>query len=1137
MFHSLPGVSRRRLFAMRISITVGGALLVAGASVCANSQTVSVNPQNSGLNVGSVNVCPGSQTTPAPCSETATLTFQFTSGGSIGVPAVLTQGAANLDFTDAGTGTCTTNGTGHIYNNNDTCTVNVIFKPRVPGARYGAAELLDTSGNLLATGYVQGTGVGPLVTFANSTSGGYLPSRQSNLGSGSIAPNCVAVDASGNLFITDGNDVKEILAVNGSIPASPTIRILATGFSGPYCVAVGGSGNVFVADRGADSAKEIVAAGGYATVKTLASGLGGPNGVAVDGSGNVFVADWDNSTVKEILAAGGYTTVKNLVGGSFQYADYVSVDGNGNVFVADFGNGAVKEIMASGGYTTVKTLQSGLSDVSSVAVDASGNLFVTLWGEGIVEEIVAAGGYTTIHALSSGYTYLNSVAVDASGNVFVPDGAHSRVVQLNYADPPSLTFAKTAVGGESSDSPQTVTVANIGNFGLAFSPPATGTNPTITTGFTLDSSSTCPQLTTSSAEFTLASGASCTYAVNFKPLSAEAYSGSLMLTNDTLNAAAPGYATQTVPFSGTGIAVTPAVSLSTTSLAFGSIAAGASSASQSVTLTNSGDLPLLVGSITLTGANASSFVFANSCGSALAAGASCIIHGHFAPTTTGAMTAAVTITDNAAGSPQSIALSGTGVVGSPAVSLSAASLSYGTQAVGATSAPQTVNLTNTGNGTLTISSIAVTGAGGPSFGFANSCGTTLAAGASCIIHGHFEPTTTGALTAAVTITDNAAGSPQTIALSGTGVVGSRGVSLSAASLSYGTVSVGGTSLSQSVTLTNTGDLPLLVGSIAVTGANASSFVFASSCGTTLAAGANCVIHGHFAPTSTGALSAAVTITDNAAGSPQSVALTGTGTTSTTVSLSATSVAFGNELAGSLSASQSVTLRNTSSSTVTISSIAVTGANASSFVFASSCGSIMAVGANCTIHGHFAPTAAGAVTAAVTITDNATGSPQSIALTGTGTVSLSATSLSFGNQAVGTSSASQSVTLTNTGSATLRINSITVTGTDASAFVFANSCGTSLAAGANCTIHGHFAPTTTGAVTAAITISDTTTNSLQSIALTGTGVTPATVSLSTASLSFGSMLLGELSNKQYVYLTNTGGTPLVIGGHDTNAQQF
>jgi hypothetical protein len=77
-------------------------------------------------------------------------------------------------------------------------------------------------------------------------------------------------------------------------------------------------------------------------------------------------------------------------------------------------------------------------------------------------------------------------------------------------------------------------------------------------------------------------------------------------------------------------------------------------------------------------------------------------------------------------------------------------------------------MTNTGSATLTIASIAVTGADASSFVFANTCGSSLAVGANCTIHGHFAPTTTGALTAAVTITDSAAGSPQSIALSGTG---------------------------------------------------------------------------------------------------------------------------------------------------------------------------------------------------------------------------------------------------------------------------------------------------------------------------------------------------------------------------------
>ena len=178
-------------------------------------------------------------------------------------------------------------------------------------------------------------------------------------------------------------------------------------------------------------------------------------------------------------------------------------------------------------------------------------------------------------------------------------------------------------------------------------------------------------------------------------------------------------------------------------------------------MTNTGNAALAITSVSETGADTSSFVFANNCGTSLAAKASCTIHGHFAPKSDGALTAAITITDNGSGAPQHIALSGTGEE-------AIASLSFGTQKVGTASASQSVTLSNTGNEALSITSIAVTGADASSFAFANNCGTSLAAKASCTIHGHFAPKTAGALTASITIKDNASGSPQSIALSGDG---------------------------------------------------------------------------------------------------------------------------------------------------------------------------------------------------------------------------------------------------------------------------------------------------------------------------------------------------------------------------------
>jgi len=315
------------------------------------------------------------------------------------------------------------------------------------------------------------------------------------------------------------------------------------------------------------------------------------------------------------------------------------------------------------------------------------------------------------------------------------------------------------------------------------------------------------------------------------------------------------------------------VAFSANSLSFGSVKFGAASASQSVTMTNVGTGAVSITSISVTGSDASSFVFANSCGASLAVGAACAIHGHFAPSAVGSLTAAIAITDNATGSPHSIPLSGTGT-GVTSVSLSASSLSFGSVKLATASASQSVTMTNTGDAALSITSIAVNGQGASSFVFANTCGTTLAAGASCSIHGHFAPLASGALAAAITIVDDAVTSPQEIILSGTGL--GPVVSLSAPTLSFGLVKVSTASASQSVTLTNTGPVALSVDSISLAGADFSSFDFANTCGTTLPAGGNCSIHGHFAPTVAGALTATIKITDNAPGSPQSIALIGTG---------------------------------------------------------------------------------------------------------------------------------------------------------------------------------------------------------------------------------------------------------------------
>ncbi len=227
-----------------------------------------------------------------------------------------------------------------------------------------------------------------------------------------------------------------------------------------------------------------------------------------------------------------------------------------------------------------------------------------------------------------------------------------------------------------------------------------------------------------------------------------------------------------------------------------------------------------------------------------------------------------------------------GITPASGVGLSPNALTFGNQVVGTTSAAQTVTVTNTGTAALTISSIAVTGTNASDFAQTNNCPTspaTVAIGASCTINVTFKPGASGSSSASITLTDNSTDSPQSVALSGTGVATAPGVGLSPGSLSFGNQSIGSTSSAQTVTLTNNGNAPLTISSIAIAGTNPGDYAQTNNCPTgssTLAVNATCTINITFTPTANGSRSGNVTITDNAGGSPQTVGLSGTGVNTT-----------------------------------------------------------------------------------------------------------------------------------------------------------------------------------------------------------------------------------------------------------------
>jgi sugar lactone lactonase YvrE len=463
--------------------------------------------------------------------------FAFDTAGTLGSTAVVTQGAKGLDFTDAGTGTCKA---GTAYGTGETCTVDVSFTPKFAGTRYGAAKLLDGSGNLLATGYVQGTGVGPRMSFQ--------PGSQSvvaNLANNSLSDvEWIAVDSSGNVYIAEyGNDrvLKETPSAGGYTQSIIPIN----GPVYPLGIAVDGSGNLYV-DGYTQVVKETLSAGGY-TQSVVANDLNDSYDVAVDGSGNVYIADYGNSQVlKETLSADGYTEsiVANYANNGLLDPFGVAVDGSGNVYISDSFNRVLKETLSAGSYTqsVIANAANGPFYPTGVAVDGSGNVYIAdgIFGSNrVLKETPSAGGYTQSVVANAAINGLNGpvgVAVDGSGNVYVADELNNRVLKEDLSDPPSLPFAATAVGSTSTDNPETVLVSNDGNAVLIFPLPAMGANPSVPVNFDWDPSSTCQQTTpSSSAAFELAPGASCTMAFDFEPTATGSISGVAELTDNNLN--------------------------------------------------------------------------------------------------------------------------------------------------------------------------------------------------------------------------------------------------------------------------------------------------------------------------------------------------------------------------------------------------------------------------------------------------------------------------------------------------------------------------------------------------------------------------------------------------------------------------
>ncbi len=481
----------------------------------------------------------------------------------------------------------------------------------------------------------------------------------------------------------------------------------------------------------------------------------------------------------------------------------------------------------------------------------------------------------------------------------------------------------------------------------------------------------------------------------------------------------------------------------------------------------------------------------------------------------------------------------------PIVEFNAPELNFGNQYVGGSELPELSILTNSGTVPLEIGGLSIVGANASDFSQSNNCPIspmTLAAGANCSITVTFAPSIAGAESAALSLTDNASGSPQSVNLAGTGE--EPLALISPQLLSFGNQPEGTTSAQQVVTLSNPGNLALDFSLVTLAGPNATQFNFTQNYSCTnppiVQPGASCSIGITFAPQTTGSFNAQLQFTDNdgnAAAATQIVPLSGTGVPpSPAVSLTPTSLTFASQIVGTTSGPQTETLSNTGSLPLQISTISLTGTNASEFAFASgtTCplngGAALASGAQCGVNVTFTPSSTGVQAAAISFSDNGSGSPQTVPLSGTGagaSVSVSPASISFSQQTLQIPTASQTISVMNDGNTPVQISGITMGGANAADFVETNNCpGTLNVSTSPCSVSVAFQPIAGGARSATLLIADNAAGSPQAVTLSGMGLVPS-VSLPGTSPTFSAQLVGTTSTPAQVAIANTGSGALSI----------
>ena len=779
--------------------------------------------------------------------------------------------------------------------------------------------------------------------------------------------------------------------------------------------------------------------------------------------------------------------------------------------------------LAPASLTFASTSVGSTSPTQAITVSNSGSVSLTISSLSLTG--TNPGDYTEVdncsgQTISAGSTCAVQVAFapsqqgtrTATLNVFanVSGGQLQAALTGTAVAPAAVTLQPSALGFPqqqtgTTSAAQAISVENTGGNTLTL------TSATVSGPF---------QIVSNGCAGSLAANSACAISINFSPTATGSASGTLTLVDSA--------GTQTAPLTGTGIAP-PTDTLSALSLSFPGTVIQQTSAPLTLTLTNSGGLPLASIGTSVAGP----FAVASTCGSSLAAGSGCVFSVTFSPTVSGAAHGSLTVSD--ALRSQTVALSGTGLT-PPVITLGSGSYNFGSLQINTTSTPARFNISNTGGSPLLNLTPTFSGSGAASYQVASSsCGTSVAAGAGCFLMVTFDPQSTGAQSATLTLASPAPGvAPASIALTGTGLA-PPSMLPSPASLNFGQVKDTFTSNIYTVVVTNSGQEPLNLPTFSISGPNAADFAFTQSTCTLTSShqinpGQSCTFQGSFSPAIIGLESATLTFTSsNSIPATASISLIGTGTSLIDFTTAPTSVSFPGTFVGTPSSPAIVTLSELTKQPLNQFTLALSGPF--QLVPAlTTCGVTLAGSSSCNAAIVYTPTAVGAQSGTLTLSSITPGfAPVTIPLGGTGLavgqLALSAPALGFGSVLLGTTSGAQQLTITNSGAAVLDGLNVAATGPFT---LTGNGCGATLAPGTLCTVTVAFAPTTAGNASGSLSVTSTSIGvTPMQVSLTGNGLAPGALEVSPSFLVFGTQTIGQPSLTQPVTVFNTGPTALTL----------